>query len=590
MMPNRWWTTLTHRDSDEAAQRHWLLLSCLLGAGGNSLLFYFIEPPGYEPVANLLAAIVFFTLALAVPQRWAYTLLSNLALITATALMTYITTLTGGINSPAMVWLTIMAVPALLLLGHRWALFWLLVVFLILTLQFVAVQQGLIDGHVHQTLETLAWVLMDKVLVIMSLMLVVTFYDRMHQRQLNEVQQRNADLERTQQALQQAQSHKDEFIASVGHELRTPMNAILGLNGVLLSELADQPENEQIAQHIRDSTEQLLHLVNDILDFSQLEAGQLSLIEKPLHLRQTLHRVITSFEARAAEKSLRLLCTVAPDLPDWVLLDTSRLRQVLENLLDNAIKFTASGSVRVGAYAQQDRIFFEVEDTGRGIAQEHQKQVFKHFEHADLQTKRTYGGTGLGLAICERLVSLQGGRIGVRSRPENGALFWFDLPLKPVAPSADTPVQAPDAPVQPLRILLVDDNALNLMVAQLVLEKCWPDVRISTASGGEAALALLDAQIFDLVLMDMVMPQLDGLETTRRLRRHARAEVARVPVVGLTASSLAQERERCLKSGMDEVLPKPIDAQTVTELVQRLTGRASLAFTVASTSTQGGAQ
>lgn len=588
MMASRWWTTLTRRVSDEAKQRHWLLLSCLLGAGGNSLLFYVIEPPGYEPVANLLAAVVFFTLALLVPVRRAYTLLSNLALITAVALMTYVTSLTGGINSPAMVWLTILAVPALLLLGRRWALFWLLVIFLIFTFEFVAVQQGWIDGQVQQTPTTLGWALMDKVLVIMSLMLVVTFYDRMHLRQMNEVQQRNADLERTQQALQQAQSHKDEFIASVGHELRTPMNAILGLNGVLLSELADQPENVQIARHIRDSTQQLLRLVNDILDFSQLEAGQLSLLEKPLHLAQTLHRVLAGFEARAAEKSLRLQCTMAPGLPEWVLLDAHRLEQVLANLLDNAIKFTASGSVRLGVHADQDRICFEVEDTGRGIAPEHQLQVFKHFEHADLQTKRTYGGTGLGLAICERLVSLQGGRIGVRSQAERGALFWFDLPLKPVAPTAQALAQTPEAPTQPLRILLVDDNALNLMVAQLVLEKCWPDAHIASASDGETALAMLDAQNFDLVLMDMVMPHIDGLETTRRLRRHGRPEVARVPVIGLTASTLAQERERCLQSGMDEVLPKPIDARSVMALVQRLTGRASSAIALAPTAQPGG--
>jgi len=378
------------------------------------------------------------------------------------------------------------------------------------------------------------------------------------------------------------QSHKDEFIASVGHELRTPMNAILGLNGVLQTELANQAEDLQIARHIRDSTQQLLRLVNDILDFSQLEAGQLNLLEAPLHLAQTLRNVLVVFEARAAEKSLQLYSTLAPELPEWVSLDVQRLQQILENLLDNALKFTPSGSVRLGLREHQGRLRFEVEDTGRGIAQERQQQVFNRFEHADQQTKRAYGGTGLGLAICERLVSLQGGQIGVCSDLGRGALFWFELPLQPAAPPRPA-AQQPAVPtqVQPLSILLVDDNAVNLMVAQLVLEKCWPDARVTHATSGEAALAQLDTQRFDLVLMDVVMPGLDGLETTRRLRRHAQAEVARTPVLGLTASTLVHERERCLHAGMNNVLAKPIDARSVQDMVERLTGRVSRVLGVA---------
>jgi signal transduction histidine kinase/CheY-like chemotaxis protein len=570
MMISLWWTRLTHHYGADELQRRLLLLFCLLGAGANSLFFYFIRPLGYEPQANLWAAMVFFTWALLVPMRHAYTVLSNLALTTAVVLMAYVTAHTGGINSSAMVWMTIIAVLALLLLGRRWALFWLLMVLLVFVLELLAVSLGWIDGQVVQTPKSLVWSLLDKVLVITSLTLVVTFYDRMHLRQMEEVQQRNDELERTQRALKRAQSHKDEFIASVGHELRTPMNAILGLNGVLLTELAEQPENVQIAQHIGDSTRQLLRLVNDILDFSQLQAGQLSLMEKPLHLDKTLRRLVAELEARAAEKSLQLHCTVAPDLPDWVLLDGQRLEQILNKLLDNALKFTARGSVRLSAHAMQNRMVFEVEDTGCGIAQEHQQQIFKRFEHADMQTKSTYGGTGLGLAICERLVSLQGGRMGVRSQPEQGALFWFDLPLQPATSPDAVRVRPLSEVPSSLRILLVDDNVVNLMVAQLVLKKCWPDAHITQANSGQAALDCLDEQTFELVLMDMVMPELNGLETTRRLRQHTREEVAQVLVVGLTASTLVQERNRCLQSGMDEVLAKPIDASAVKDVITRL--------------------
>ena len=565
------WSFLTQAIASIDTHRHWLLLCCLLGASGNSLLFYFVAHPDYDHTVNLYAVAIFFGLALAVPYYRAYTLLSNLGLITAISLMTYVTVHTGGINSPAMVWLTILAVPALLLLGRRWALLWVGVIVLVILAQFIAVMQGWISGDVNQSTGTVLWALLDKVLVIVSLMLAVNFYERMHQRQMRIVEQGNSDLEATQKALLQAQSHKDEFIASVGHELRTPMNAILGLNGVLQAELADQPENMEIAEHIRQSTEQLLRLVNDILDFSQLEVGRLKLLEQPMQLADSMARMVEPYALRAQEKSLQLHLHLDPALPEWVVADAQRLRQILANLLDNAIKFTSQGQIDVRVKPLQDAIRFEVEDTGRGIPLERQQQVFNRFEHADIQTNRAYGGTGLGLAICERLVSLQKGRIGVQSKPDQGATFWFELPLNSAsAPRTSTAEGTGTRTLRPLGFLLVDDNAVNLMVARLVINKCWPDSEVVSASGGEQALALLENRRFDLVLMDMIMPGMDGMETTRRLRLHASAEVSGLPVVGLTANTNTRDRERCLLAGMNEVLAKPIDSQDLKDVVTRL--------------------
>jgi signal transduction histidine kinase len=346
---------------------------------GNALLFYFVPQPGYDHAANLLAAACFLVLALFVPNPALYTLLSNLGLLTAIALVVYITACTGGINSPAMVWMTIMAVAALVLLGRRWAFWWAGAIMLIIVLQFVAVTQGWISGAVDQSPQTIAWALLDKVLVILTLMLVVYFYERLHRRQLHEVELSNADLEAAHRALLQAQSHKDEFMASVGHELRTPMNAILGLNGVLQSELSDQPDNVVIAEHIRLSTEQLLSLVNEILDFSQLEAGRLTLLEKPLELAPFFHRLMQPFAVRAQEKSLTLQLHIDPQLPAWILADEQRLLQIVSNLLDNAIKFTHQGQIDMRATALQGKIRVEVQDTGRGIPIERQQQVFNRF-------------------------------------------------------------------------------------------------------------------------------------------------------------------------------------------------------------------
>lgn len=553
------------------ARRYFLLFSCLFGAGANSLFFTFVEQPGYDHNFNLMAAAVFWLLALLVPVKGAYELVCHLAMVTAVSLMSYVTWKTGGINSPAMVWMTILAVPGLMLLGRQAAFFWMLTIIALVLLQFVGVVQGWIDGTVNRDRSIMPWAYLDKFNVAVSLMLAVNFYDRLHNRQMNEVQQRNLDLEATHAALTQAQAHKDEFIASVGHELRTPMNAILGLNGVLQTELADEPENAEIAHLIRDSTSQLLALVNDILDFSQLEAGRLTFLEKPIDLAQTLQHVLAFFQDTAVHKGLRLVLNLEPGLPEMVVLDGQRLQQVLHHLLDNALKFTAHGEVNLNCRLAEGRLVFEVQDTGRGITLDRQGDVFKRFEHADLQTNRAYGGTGLGLAICERLVSLQGGQIGVKSMLGQGSVFWFDLPLNTSqenqASADSTPISS--AAILRLRLLLVDDNAVNLMVAKLILQKYWPQAILTTASSGEQALSLIDQQPFDLVLMDMIMPGIDGLETTRRLRRNKDAQVAGLVVIGLTANSTARDKERCLQAGMNDVLEKPMAAEMVKATIHK---------------------
>jgi CheY-like chemotaxis protein/anti-sigma regulatory factor (Ser/Thr protein kinase) len=300
----------------------------------------------------------------------------------------------------------------------------------------------------------------------------------------------------------------------------------------------------------------------------------LTLLEKPLNLAHFLHRLLQPFALIAQEKNLQLHLDIDLQLPAWVRADEQRLQQVVSNLLDNAIKFTTEGQVYLRVAALPNHIRFEVQDTGRGIPVECQQQVFNRFEHADIQTKLDFGGTGLGLAICERLVSLQQGHIGVQSVEGQGALFWFELPLEAVPPPADAPLAAPTQPrTQVLRFLLVDDNAVNLLVAQLMLRRCWPQAHIVTAQSGEQALQLLGAECFDVVLMDMIMPGMDGMQTTRVMRTHTQAELAQVIVIGLTANTNALDRARCMQSGMDAVLSKPLDIQRVKETVEALLTR-----------------
>lgn len=572
--PHRSWqrVQLIYRRSTPAP-RDALLLYCLISGGSISLLFYFLAPPIYERSVNLLAAMVFWVLASSSHFRWIhYTWICNLALLNAVSLMAYIATVTGGINSPALAWLTIMSIPALLLLGQIWAWSWLGVISLVIVMQWMAVALGWISGIMEISHQTILWATMDKILIALTLMFVVNFYERIHQARLKEVEESNQALEAAQQTLAQTQSHKDDFMASVGHEIRTPMNAILGLNSVLQGELADQPDKMEIAVHIRESTEQLLQLVNDILDFSQLEAGRMQLLEKPLQLQKFLQAWMPAFLLRAHDKGLQLRWEVDPHLPSWLMADAPRLRQILVNLLDNALKFTDQGKVHLRVMRSGENIRFEVQDSGRGIAPDRQKDIFNRFEHADIQIQRRYGGTGLGLAICEQLVKLHGGRIGVQSLPGQGACFWFEWTLRTASapmPKLLSGSQA-ERSESSLQFLVVDDNPVNLMVAQRLLQQIWPRAQISSATSGEQTLLMLEQHNFDLVLMDMHMPGLDGPQTTMRLRQHPRPEVANTPVIAVTASNSPHDLENCLTAGMNETLTKPIDKVALRDAVKRL--------------------
>jgi CheY-like chemotaxis protein len=347
------------------------------------------------------------------------------------------------------------------------------------------------------------------------------------------------------------------------------MNAILGFNGVLRQELADQPQQVEVVDHIRRSTTHLLRVVNDILDFSQLQAGQFLLHEVDFELADLLQEALQTHQQKAMEKGLSWSGDLDPQLPQRVHADRQRLLQILRNLLDNALKFTANGSVQLRLLARQDQLRCEVIDTGRGIAQSQQAHIFSRFEQADVQTTRTYGGTGLGLSICEKLVTLQGGQIGVISQPGQGATFWFQVPLK-LAHTEQTPSTPALAPLaEDLHILVVDDNSMNLMVARLQLQKCWPKAHIVTAESAAQALQLLEEQGFDVALIDMIMPDMDGMALTQQIRQRFPAMTARMPIIALTANTNPVDRQRCLDAGMDEVLAKPMDLSTLVFSVSR---------------------
>ena len=247
-------------------------------------------------------------------------------------------------------------------------------------------------------------------------------------------------------------------------------------------------------------------------------------------------------------------------MPARLYADRQRLLQILSKLLGNALKFTEHGAVSLRITAQGNRVLWEVNDSGCGIPPARQAHIFRRFEHVDVQTTRTYGGTGLGLSICEKLVHLLGGQIGVQSQVGQGAQFWFDTPLQAALHPAPEPVLQPaDAANEALRILVVDDNAINLMVARLQLQKCWPQAEVVTADSAAAVLDLLAESVFDVALIDMVMPEMDGMQLTQAIRHRFSDKAAHMPIIALTANTNPVDRQRCLDAGMCDVLSKPMD-------------------------------
>ena len=540
--------------------RQEMLTIYLILVSGTTFFGYCFTP--LEPVAqaNLVVSVLAVCLFAVVRIRAIFEYLVHAVTALTAMLIVYTAMYTGGINSTAVVWLNVLSVPVLLMLGRAATVVWIGIVLLAILGLTAMTWWGIVGSHVDVSSSVVTWAYLNHVLALLNLMMGVRIYEHLHKVQLRKLNQRNDELKATHEALIRAQAHKDEFVAAVGHELRTPMNVILGFNGVLRRELADEPEPLAVVGHIRRSTEHLLQVVNDILDFSQLQAGKMCLNRVDFALQTLQDELQQRNGEKAHNKGLALHFERDADLPARVHGDPNRLLQILNNLVDNAIKFTHQGSVTVRMKAQGEWIRLEVQDSGRGIPRERQVHIFRRFEHADEQTNRAFGGTGLGLTLCEKLVTLHGGQIGVDSQEGRGACFWFEIPLQ-AAQSTDLLVVLTDDNLsdEALSILVVDDNKVNLMVAQLQLQKCWPNAQITTVDSGAQALSLIDQQLFDVALIDMIMPDMDGMQVTRQIRQQFPAIAARMPILALTANTNPVDRERCLAAGMNEVLHKPMD-------------------------------
>jgi signal transduction histidine kinase/ActR/RegA family two-component response regulator len=372
-------------------------------------------------------------------------------------------------------------------------------------------------------------------------------------RAANELAAAHRDLEAQTQAAQAANQAKSAFLAMMSHELRTPMNGVLGMAHALgRTELSDQ--QARFVDTLLRSGGGLMTILNDVLDLAKIEAGKFDIETRAFDLRQTLTRTCDLWRPAAEEKGLRFSCDIAPEVPDWVRGDDARLRQILQNLLSNAVKFTAAGAVRLEVAMRGDAVLFSVIDTGPGLDEETQGRLFQGFTQADSTVARRFGGTGLGLAISRELARLMGGDVTLTSRLGYGARFELRLPMAAATPEGQVRSADPAGLERDLRVLVVDDNPTNQEVARALLSAIGVDVE--TAGGGEESLAALTAARFDLVLMDIHMPGMNGVEALAAIRAGG---YAALPVVALTADAMAGERDRLLALGFDGYVSKPID-------------------------------
>lgn len=515
--------------------------------------------PGWTPAktVGVIAATGFFTLGLIAHSGRFYRACGHIFISLAILMATAASISNGGLNGYVSPLLIITPIAAGYFLSVRSAMMYGVLTALAFTSLFVLHNFGLVSPTPYPEAATrIASLILMCTTMLLGLTCTIGFA-RSSQRMLDEAQM--------------AERAKSAFLANMSHEIRTPMNGVLGLVDLARK----SPDRRLDGDHldiVHSSAQTLIAVLDDILDFSKLEQGGVSINPETVDVRETCREVLDLFRPKTLEGKVEMDLDMHPDLPPAVTADPVRLRQILWNLVGNAVKFTETGRIIISAEpveGETDELIFRVSDTGIGLTDEAKAQIFNRFSQADAGTTRRYGGSGLGLAISQELVELMNGEMGVDSRLGEGSVFWFSIRAPRVATAETRTRRKAGMKTGARQILLVDDQAINRTVASTLLRHAGHEV--TEAADGWAALELADAQRFDLILMDIHMPELDGLETTRRIRQASELNHD-VPIIAVTASALAEDRHRYLQAGLNDCLGKPIQLEALNAMIARHDG------------------
>lgn len=485
----------------------------------------------------------------------------------------------GGAMSITALWFSIIPLAPLYLYTRKRVLFWLLtpITFHILLAYCTTYEWAPVPPQL--AVKSLAWALANLSALTLFVLFLPLLYKMIRKHTKKSLQKHNEQHLKAKQELLAQQQIKNEFIANVSHELRTPMNAIIGFNDLLNEEILDNPEAQRLNALVSQSAKHLITVIDDILDYSQLESGKLALKNESFDVWALINNAYQMFKSASEQRNVALKLNMQA-IPQWVNGDRQRLMQILVNLLSNALKFTAKGEITLDVKEIRNGLMFEIHDTGSGIETEKIQQIFGQFEQVGTLKSHRTQGHGLGLAITKRLVDAQQGKIHVRSEIGTGSCFQIWLPLRES--------QAPAVPMSPgrikaqkhednLSILIVDDHPLNRLLAQQILHKTWPHAYLKEAENGLQALELLKQHTYHLILMDVVIPEMDvvipemdGVTATQNIRSNFNSPTKNIPILGLTANANLNARQQCLEAGMNDVVFKPFSRDELLSSIQRL--------------------
>lgn len=493
---------------------------------------------------------------------------------------------TGGLTSSVMVWLGIVPVlPMFTSTTRFWVYSW--IVFCLATVMgfYVLQVQGLLPHSGEINRGDMAFRALMYAMLLVTQISLIKSVDMLNEGTVRQLLRTNKLLKSLSNDLQVANAHKDRFLAMVSHELRTPLNAVIGYLSLLQADASPAGNKTEFVKGAYDSASHLLTIINDLLDFSQIQNGKVTLNFQAANLRTVLQKTHHILEFRAQELGLSYTLAMSPSVPDWVLADQHRLSQILINLLGNALKFTPQGHVVTEVHFESTGtdiglLTIAVIDSGLGIPAAELEKIFEPFvqlAHPNRQGVQNSAllGNGLGLSITRSLVSSHGGTLGVKSDLGRGSTFRVDIPLK----LAEAPVQStPTTELMnyaAIKLLVVDDHLMNRMVAKASIQKSLPNAQVDEAENAIQGLEKMSQQLYDLVLLDLVMPDLDGLEVMRRVKTDFEAPLRDVKVIGWTANAGNDVLENCLAAGMLEVLPKPFDRHVLIQTISKYHSQAA---------------